>query len=75
VIDDDESVRLVVRATLEAAGHHVREASDGRKGLEVFRNDPADVAITDIVMPERDGLEVIMHLRRYSPKVRIFAMS
>jgi YesN/AraC family two-component response regulator len=47
---------------LEAAGHHVREASDGRKGLEVFRNDPADVAITDIAMPERDGLEVIMHL-------------
>lgn len=75
VIDDDAAVREVLRVALEAVGHSVREARNGRAGTKAFRKEPCDLVITDIYMPDRDGLEVIEALRRTHPQVRILAMS
>lgn len=73
--DDDPEVRRVYRIVLERAGHEVREAENGRQVIALHRQDPADVLIVDILMPEMDGLEVITTLRRMSSDVRIIAIS
>lgn len=75
VIDDDEAVRNMVVAALAHAGHLVTAAANGRKGLELFRAEPADLIVTDIVMPERDGVEVMMTLRKEFPGVPVIVMS
>jgi DNA-binding response OmpR family regulator len=75
LIDDDDSVRTILRQTLAYFGHAVIEARNGREGLELFRHANADLVITDIVMPEKEGLEVLMELRQKQPAVRIIAMS
>ncbi len=58
VADDDGHIREVVRYALEKAGHKVAEASDGAEALRVVRNQPVDLVVLDIVMPEQDGIEV-----------------
>src|SRR5574338_1252064 len=75
IIDDDASIRQVVRLSLEEAGYVVREAPNGRKGLHAFRQARPDLVITDIFMPDRDGLEVIESLQRASPAPKILAVS
>jgi len=75
VIDDEESVRKAICRVLHARGHDVAEASDGRKGLALFEKNPADVVITDIVMPEMDGLQAIREFRKIARKVKIIAIS
>jgi len=75
LIDDDDSVRTVLRLTLIHFGHTVIEARDGREGLALFAHADADLVITDIVMPEVEGLEVLMTLRERKPPVKIIAMS
>lgn len=75
VIDDEAAVRELLRIGLEAAGHSVREARNGREGTRAFRKEPCDLVITDIYMPDRDGLEVIEALRRTHPQVKILVMS
>ena len=75
VIDDDEGLRLLLRAMLEADGHQVREAENGRRGLEEYRAQPTDLVITDILMPERDGMEVILELTREFLDARVIAMT
>ena len=75
VIDDDARVRSVVRRLVEAEGHEVQEAENGKVGLERFDADPADLVITDIFMPEMDGIEVLLTLRKRSPHTRLVAMS
>ena len=75
VIEDDESVREYVVASLTAGGHTVSTAMNGKEGLAIFRGDPADVVITDIVMPEQDGVGVVMALRAEFPDVPIIATS
>lgn len=75
LIDDDDDVRTVLRLTLVHFGHTVIEASNGRAGLELFQRDGADLVITDIVMPEKEGLEVLMELRKLKPSVKIIAIS
>lgn len=55
IIDDEESIRALLRTTLEGAGHEVKEASNGRIGLELYRFRPTDLVITDILMPEMNG--------------------
>ncbi|MBF0368354.1 MAG: response regulator [Magnetococcales bacterium] len=75
VIDDDVGVRELLRAFLDEAGHQVVEAPDGRQGVQLFRDEPADLVITDILMPEKDGVEVIMELKERYPEVRILAVS
>jgi two-component system response regulator (stage 0 sporulation protein F) len=75
VIDDQESIRALLRVALEGAGHEVLEASNGRLGLEVYRERSADLIITDIVMPEMDGLEMMLELTRGFLNVKVIAMS
>jgi CheY-like chemotaxis protein len=75
IIDDDVSVRLLVRRTLERAGYEVRDAANGAAGIRSFRERPCDVVITDVFMPEQDGIETIQQLRDEFPAVRIIAMS
>ena len=62
VIDDDVPLRLVLRSILERAGHTVLDAPDGRTGLALWRREPTDVVVTDIFMPEQDGIEVIREM-------------
>jgi CheY-like chemotaxis protein len=75
LIDDDDSVRTMLRQTLTHFGHTVIEARNGKEGLNLFPGARADLVITDIVMPEKEGLEVLMELRQEQPPVKIIAMS
>ena len=75
VIDDDAQVRGAVRRILERAGHTVEDVGNGDAGLRAHRERPADLIITDIFMPERDGLETVRELRRESPQVKIIVIS
>jgi two-component system, chemotaxis family, chemotaxis protein CheY len=75
IIDDDGHVRAALRMALEDAGHAVREAAHGAAGLEAYRSDPADLVISDVYMPETDGLETLRVLRREWPDARVIAMS
>ncbi len=75
VVEDDEPLRSVLRQILERTGHEVAEAADGRAALEIQRQKGADLVITDIIMPEVDGIETIMVLRREFPSVKIIAIS
>jgi two-component system response regulator (stage 0 sporulation protein F) len=75
VIDDNEPVRGFLRAVLEAQGHTVTEAGQGRMAVQLLRQSSVDLVLTDIYMPDCDGLEVIMTLRRDFPSMKIVAMS
>ena len=63
------------RIALEGAGHEVREASNGRRGLALYRARAADLIITDLVMPEMDGLEMMLELTRNFLHVKVIAIS
>jgi DNA-binding response OmpR family regulator len=75
IIDDNAPTRDILRQALERAGHQVVEAADGRVGIESQRTMPAEVIITDILMPEQEGFETIRELRRDFPTTGIIAMS
>ncbi|MGH3949280.1 MAG: response regulator transcription factor [Pseudonocardiaceae bacterium] len=76
VVDDDETVRDVVRRYLEVAGYAVDLAADGAEGLRRFHETPADLVVLDVMMPGVDGLEVCRRLRRVSqvPVVMLTAL-
>ncbi|MBF0623511.1 MAG: response regulator [Magnetococcales bacterium] len=75
VIDDDPVIRELLAAILVDAGHVVRGAADGREGLDLFRAAPAEVVITDLLMPEVDGVAVIRELTEAHPDIRVIALS
>jgi len=75
VIDDDEPLRKLLRTVLERAGHEVTEAPKGRLGLAAYREQPAAVVITDILMPEMNGLDLILELTHAFLNVKVIAMS
>ena len=75
VIEDDEAVRGLLLRHLVGAGYEVQEAANGTTGLAAYRHQQSDLVITDIVMPETEGLETIRELRRVNPKVKIIAIS
>jgi DNA-binding NtrC family response regulator len=75
VVDEDESERKFIADLLETAGHRVTQASNGKQALALLVNDPPDVLLTDIVMSEKDGLELIQDVRRHHSKTIIIAMS
>jgi len=75
VIDDEEPIRALLRIALEGAGHEVLEASNGGLGLALYRARSADLIITDIVMPEMDGLEMMLELTRNFFNVKVIAIS
>lgn len=75
IIDDDHHILLMVKKMLERAGFEVDLASNGNEGLELFKRMPLDLVITDIIMPEKEGLETIREMKRLSPDLKIIAMS
>ena len=75
IIDDQTAVRNSLRALLERAGYEVDDAGDGRAGLRLHAARPADVIITDLFMPDFDGIETILELRRAYPAVKIIVIS
>ena len=75
VIDDNEDVRTLIQLALQAEGFDVSVASNGHDGMSLLRKQFADVVVTDILMPEQDGIETIAELRRDFPDVKIIAIS
>lgn len=75
VIDDEDLIRDAVRQSLEHHGHTVTTAENGRKGLALYDPATIDLVLTDLIMPEKEGLETIMELRAKYPRVKIVAMS
>jgi len=75
IIDDEVPVRTLLRSALEAAGYEVTEAENGRQGLDSYRFRPADLVITDILMPELSGLDLLLELTREFLHAKVIAIS
>lgn len=75
IIDDEAEILRALRIGLERAGHRVREARNGKEALRVFAGAPSDVVISDIYMPDMDGIELLMRLKECFPEARFVAMS
>lgn len=75
VIDDDPSILTMLKRMLEKAGYEVDTAGNGSEGLKKIESCPPDLLVTDIVMPEKEGLELISYLREKNPKSKIAAIS
>jgi len=75
IIDDEAMIRDLLVKILEREGYETVTASGGKDGIRIHRENPADLIITDLLMPEKDGLETIMELRRDYQDVKIIAMS
>ncbi len=65
IIDDDTQILDMLRQTLEREGHEVVNASDGKEGLRLYREKATDLIITDLIMPEKEGIETINEKRKY----------
>lgn len=75
IIDDELQIRNMLRQMLEREGYEVTEAPDGSVALRLQAENPADLIVTDIIMPDKEGLETIMEMKRLFPAVKIIAMS
>src|SRR6267378_235004 len=75
IIDDEEIIRVLLRSALEAEGYEVTEAANGRQGLDLYRQRPTDLVITDIVMPELNGLDMLLELTREFLHAKVIAIS
>jgi CheY-like chemotaxis protein len=75
LVDDDAAFRKMLRLTLQRMGYSITEACDGKQAIAMYQAAPADVVLTDLIMPEKEGLETIAELRRFDPSIRIIAMS
>ena len=75
VIDDETAVRAFIRQTLEAEGYQVSEATDGEEGLTALQTTSADLIITDIFMPNKEGIETIWTVHKQFPQIKILAIS
>lgn len=75
VVDDEAPYRRVCRGILEKCGHRVFTAADSVAALRVIANNPVDLVISDVLMPNRDGIETIIAIHREHPEIRIIMMS
>lgn len=75
IVDDDVGVRDVLRSMLEAAGYRVALAENGKEAMNALKAEEADLILTDLVMPEQEGIETIKALRQEYPGIRVIAMS
>jgi len=75
IIDDEPHILLMLKKMLEQSGYEIDLAANGNEGIELFRKSAADLVITDIIMPEKEGLETIREMRRLRPDLKIIAMS
>ena len=75
IIDDEQDALVLAQEALESEGHEVICASQGDEGLALQRERPADLVITDIFMPEKEGIETIHQLTQEYPGIKVIAMS
>ena len=75
VIDDDDIMRETIRDILLFESYDVAVASDGKEGLEIIQEERFDMIVTDILMPDKDGIEVIMEAKKSQPNIYIVAVS
>jgi len=75
LIDDEKPFRAVIKQVLTRAGYDVVEAANGVEGITRFYEQPTDMIITDIIMPEKEGIETIIELKKAHPEVKLIAMS
>src|SRR5438046_8540778 len=75
IVDDEPELRDLISCVLTEAGHKVSCAENGVEAGKAYANQQFDVVLTDVIMPEKDGMQVIGDLRRKHPEIRIIAMS
>jgi DNA-binding NtrC family response regulator len=75
VVDDEEQILGMLRTMLEREGYEIETARDGKEAARSYRARPADLILTDLIMPEQEGLGLILELRREFPDVRVVVMS
>lgn len=75
VIDDEQSIRKLLKEVLEKDGYQVLEAANGREGLTIYQKQPVDLVIMDLLMPDTDGLEATLQLTREYLDAKIIAMT
>lgn len=75
IIEDDPLTREWLESLLTRNGYVVDSATNGQEGIDLFRSNQAELVITDIVMPEKDGIETITDLKRHYPSVKVIAIS
>lgn len=75
IIDDELNILIMLKKMLTRSGYKVNIASDGKEGLGLFKAEPPDLVITDIIMPEKEGLETIREMKMNRPDLKIIAMS
>ncbi len=75
LIEDDARLRATLAELLRQSGFEVAEAEEGEEGLRLHRQHPADLVITDLIMPGREGMETILELKRIEPGIKIIAIS
>jgi DNA-binding NtrC family response regulator len=75
VVDDDAGIRRSLHVLLSRAGHEVLQAADGLEAIRLWRNGGADLVITDLHMPNKDGIQTILELLTHTPGIPIIAMS
>jgi len=75
IIDDDEDFRRMLNRMLQQEGYTVIEASNGMVGIEIYQTNQIDLVITDIFMPEKEGVQTVTELNEIDPKVKIIALS
>lgn len=75
IIEDDTAVREGVAKVLSRAGYSVLKSSNGREGLEILEKEPCDIVLTDIIMPEMEGIETITRIAKQYPGLKVVAMS
>ena len=75
VIDDDELMLSFLKERLMYEGFNVLTAINGKEGMKLFNDNQVDLVITDIIMPDKDGFETIIELKRICPDIKIIAMS
>lgn len=75
VIDDDKVIRIILKQLFEQAGYEVCEAVDGVQGMRLFKQEAPDLVVTDLIMPEKEGIEVIREMKITDPDAKIVAIS
>lgn len=75
VVDDDDAVLRLIEAALHRAGHEVQIARDGNEAMRKLEGMPIELVLTDVVMPEKEGIQLMMELKRLSPHQKFIAMS
>ena len=75
VVDDDREMRRVLSYILKKEGHIVASAANGEEAIKLYRKEPSDLIVMDIIMPVKDGIDTIVELRKEYPDVKILAIS